>query len=116
MEIPKIVYSDKTLDKLSIFKRIGGITLWPWIILRERYKDHYNTPTVINHESIHIKQQQEMLVIFFYLWYGIEWFIKLFKYGKQAYYNISFEQEAYTYENDLKYINNRKMWAWKKYL
>ena len=114
MKTPIIKYNDKTLDRLSWFMKIGGITLWPFIILRERY----NVPNadygkrIVNHESIHIKQQEELLVIPFYVIYVTEWFIKLFFYGKDAYYNISFEREAYSNEYDYKYINNRKKYNW----
>lgn len=118
MKTPIVKYSDKTLNRLSWFMKIGGITLWPFIILRERY----NVPNanyskrIVNHESIHIKQQEELLVIPFYILYVTEWFIKLFFYGKEAYYNISFEREAYANENDYEYLKNRRFWAWLKYL
>ena len=71
---------------------------------------------VINHEAIHSKQMAEMLWIPFYIWYGIEWFIKLFIYGnaKEAYRNISFEREAYQNEYNLDYLNERKSYAWLK--
>lgn len=120
MAIPKIIYSDKILDRLSIFMKIGGITLWPWVILRERYRDNSyyfeKGKVTVNHETIHIKQQQEMLVIPFYLWYGIEFLVKLFVYGNDAYRNLSFEREAYTHEEDMEYLKNRKFYSWIKYL
>lgn len=73
---------------------------------------------VINHEAIHSKQMTEMLWIPFYIWYGIEWLIKLFIYWDfhEAYRNISFEREAYQNEYDLDYLNNRKAYAWLKLL
>jgi hypothetical protein len=37
---------------------------------------------------------KEILYIPFYLWYGVEWLIKLF-YKGNAYRNLSFEREAY---------------------
>ena len=45
------------------------------------------TDRLINHESIHTAQMKEMLYLGFYLWYGIEWFVKLIKYrnGYKAY-------------------------------
>lgn len=116
MKTPIIKYSDKFLNSISWFMKVGGITLWPFVVLRERY----NTPNsnyskrIINHESIHIKQQEELLIIPFYVLYVIEWFIKLFFYGKDAYYNISFEREAYSNEYDEEYLKNRKKYAWIK--
>lgn len=91
-----------------------GITLAPFGIYLD---DSYLLDiTTINHESIHWKQQMEMGIVLFYLWYGIEWIIKLFIFGKAAYYNISFERESYKHEHDLEYLNNRKHFSWFKYL
>ena len=115
MSIPIVVKSDKILDRLSLFMRIGGITLWPWIIIRP---NHRNMMKLINHESIHIKQQEELLVIPFYLLYVLEWIIKLFVYGgpRGAYRNLSFEREANKFESDYTYIRTRNFWAWTKYI
>ena len=115
----KIIYSDKFLDRVGIFMKIGGITLWPFIILREYYQGTTNfwrakREKIINHESIHIAQQGELLVIPFYVLYILEWFIKLFFYGSRAYYNISFEREAYKNELDLTYLSKRKRYSFIK--
>jgi hypothetical protein len=92
----------------------AGITLAPFgIYLMKKY---LKNKFIINHENIHWKQQMEMLIIFFYLWYIIEWIVKLFIYGKFSYYNLSFEREAYKYENNLNYIKNRKHFSWFKYI
>jgi len=66
---------------------------------------------MINEEKTHWKQQLGMLIIFFYPFYLIEWFIKLFFYGKKAYYNISFEREAKLFKYDDYYNTKRKKWA-----
>lgn len=70
----------------------------------------------INHETIHTKQMQELLYIFFYLWYVIEYLVKLIIYRntKLAYRNISFEREAYQNQYNLDYLNNRKHYSWFK--
>lgn len=68
----------------------------------------------INHEAIHTKQMQEMLYIPFYIWYIIEYLIKLFK--GNAYRNLSFEREAYNNQYNLNYLNNRKHYSWIKYV
>ena len=72
----------------------------------------------VNHESIHTWQQLEMLVVFFYLWYVIEWLVRLCVYrdAMRAYYNISFEREAYLNQGNLDYRNRRRPWAWIGYL
>lgn len=73
---------------------------------------------VVNHEKIHTAQQREMLFIPFYIFYLIEWCIKLviYKSWKKAYYNISFEREAYDHGNDLAYLPRRKHYNWLKRL
>jgi len=74
------------------------------------------TDEIINHESIHKRQIRELLYVFFYLFYFIEWVLKLFKYGLNSYRNISFEREAYTNDGDLMYLGKRKRFAFLKYL
>ena len=81
MKTPIIKYSDKFLDRIGLFMKIGGITLWPFIILREIYDAsppwRRKAARIINHESIHIKQQEELLVLPFYIFYILEWLLKL---------------------------------------
>ena len=66
----------------------------------------------LNHEAIHTAQMKELLYVGFYLWYVIEWLVKLFIYGKQAYRKISFEREAYTYDAYEGYLTIRKPYKW----
>lgn len=72
----------------------------------------------LNHEHIHTLQQVEMLFVFFYIWYVVEWVAKYMKYRNwtRAYYNVSFEREAYRREHDLDYVNSRRHFAWAKFL
>lgn len=72
----------------------------------------------INHEEIHTAQMKEMLYVFFYLWYGVEWVVRLIQYGKAhtAYRNISFEREAYANQSSMGYLQGRKRYAWLKYM
>ena len=95
--------------------RINGITIFPFIFLRESaFKEN---KILINHEKIHIRQQLELLVIFFYLWYVVEYYYWYFKLKDKhlAYRNISFEREAYAMEEDLNYLETRKIWSFWKY-
>lgn len=73
------------------------------------------TPQLINHERIHTAQMLEMAVIFFYLWYLVEWVVKIFTPGR-SYFRISFEREAYRYMYDLDYLSHRRHYAWRKYV
>lgn len=108
------------LVKLLTPKTVIGITLAPFgIYLDDKY---INNEITINHESIHWKQQFEMLLIFFYLWYLIEWVIKSVapmsngKLPKNGYYDLSFEREAYGNEKNFDYLETRKPFSWWKYL
>jgi len=100
--------------RLFLGSSVIGITLAPFgIYLAEKYHSNDN---VVNHESIHWKQQLEMLIIFFYLWYFIEWVIKLFTVTGSAYRELSFEREAYDNEDNLDYLKTRKPYSWFKYI
>ena len=96
--------------------KINGITLFPFIILKN--SEDRNNQILLNHERIHLRQQAEMLIIFFYLWYVLEYYYLLIKFRNpyQAYQNISFEREAYGNENNLNYLKTRKFWNFTKYL
>lgn len=74
------------------------------------------TQTDINHEAIHTAQQQELLFVGFYLWYVIEWLVRLVMYRDQsrAYRSILFEQEAYGHQSEVDYLAHRKWWAWAR--
>lgn len=93
-----------------------GITLYPFIFLKR--KDLKHDSELINHEKIHLRQQRELLIVFFYLFYFTEWIIKLFIYRNPglAYKNLSFEREAYLNESNLYYLEKRKFWAFLNYI
>ena len=50
---------------------------------------------------------KELLFIFFYIIYFLEWIVRLFI-NTNAYRSISFEKEAYSNENNLEYLKTRK--------
>lgn len=85
---------------------IGGIAIFPFIIFPSNARQ---TDELINHERIHLRQQMELLVIPFFIWYLIEFYTK-------GYRNVSFEKEAYANDHNLNYLNNRKWFAFRKYL
>ncbi len=93
-----------------------GLTLWPFILLREdRLKEDQ---TLVNHERIHLRQQLEMFIIPFYVWYLLEWCVRciIYRDAYRAYQNLSFEREAYLCEDDLNYLNTRNPYSFIKYL
>ena len=99
-------------NKFIPFPRYKAINLFGVLFVRGDAKVDEKT---IRHESIHTAQMQEMLYIFFYLWYVVEWVVRLFMKGN-AYRRISFEREAYENEGDLDYLSDRTWFAWIEYL
>lgn len=81
-------------------------------------KKDKNNEVFLNHEKIHIRQQLELLVFPFYIWYGLEYLVRLIQYRdrQKAYYNISFECEAYKNEKDLYYLQQRSFWKFMSYI
>lgn len=104
------------ISKHLVPKGYLGLAIFPFIILKT--KALRLDAVLMNHERIHLKQQLELLVIPFFIWYGVEFLIRLVmcKNWKSAYRNISFEREAYTKESNLNYLNERKFWSFLKYL
>ena len=85
---------------------IRALAFWPFIIMpRSTVID----AELINHERIHLRQQLELLVIPFYIWYLIEFYTK-------GYWNFSFEKEAYYNEKNLQYLKKRCIFAFRRYL
>lgn len=104
------------LIKLITCENIVGIALAPFgIYLREDFFNEQNAKT-INHEKIHWKQQVELLIIFFYIIYFIEWAIRLFINFGNAYRSISFEREAFANDENKEYLISRKPFSWLKYI
>ena len=97
---------------VSWFMRVKAITLWPFIICRDK-----GNPILIRHESIHIKQQAELFVIFFYILYLYDFVVGLITYRNSfaAYINIRFEQEAYNNQHDPNYLLTREPYSYRKY-
>ena len=71
----------------------------------------------LNHETIHIHQQKELFVLFFYMLYIFDWFKGLIKYqnARKAYFQIRFEQEAYAKMYEEEYLLTRKKYSWRDY-
>ena len=92
-----------------------GITLWPFGIYVSDVK-YLTQGHTMNHEKIHWEQQKELVGIFFYLLYGIEWFVKIWKYNLRAYRNLAAEREAYEFDDNPDYLKTRKRYAWLKYI
>lgn len=110
------------------FKGFSAINLFGILFVKNNAKIDEVT---INHEAIHSKQFIELttlaavvLVIIqwwfiffapfaFYVWYLIEWLIRLPK--GNAYRRLSFEREAYTNQSNMEYLKKRKAFSFFKY-
>ena len=92
------------------------MAFYPFILLKN--KELKENKRLINHERIHLRQQLELLVIPFYLWYLTEYLIRLIQYknANLAYRNICFEREAYRNDKNLDYLQNRKWYGFLKYV
>lgn len=104
------------VNKFFLSKKIRGISLWPFVIVRE--PEDSGDLVLLNHERIHLQQQLELLVIPFYIWYIAEFGIRYFQTRDfhRAYRNISFEREAYCNQANLSYGISRKRWNFTEYL
>lgn len=129
--------------KLLLFPSYKAITVLYNSFFKKDKEDYSQDD--INHECIHQVQQVECSVIglalglvlcglfnlslwwivildlgFFYIWYGIEYIIILCfaKWDKQneRYHDVSFEEEAHNNDGDWDYLEDRKPFAWIKYI
>lgn len=99
-------------NKYIPFRNVQATNLFGIVFVRsDRGKF---TEALKNHEYIHTLQQKEMLYVFFFLWYNIEWFFRFLKCHdwNKAYGQIYFEREAYSHMRDLDYTNHRRHFAW----
>ncbi|MBW3517741.1 hypothetical protein [Flavobacterium sp. NKUCC04_CG] len=110
------MYYKILINQKWVPKGFVGVTIYPFIIFKKR--DSLADEILIAHEKIHIKQQLELLVVFFYIWYILEFLIKVVQLRdkKKAYKAISFEREAYLHETELNYLQTRKFAAFLKYI
>lgn len=91
-----------------------GMALFPFILVRQPNPG----PILVNHERIHLRQQAEMGILPFYLWYLTEYVIRRIQYRDhyEAYRNISFEREAFANETNLTYLRTRRWWTFLGYV
>lgn len=133
----KVIYNSK-LAHAILWANYTTITLTAFVFTE--FKNEKDMPQwVRNHECTHARQWTEMFllsgliiwavslfvdisqwlyllaVLAFYLWYVIEWLVRLIINGKQAYKYISFEQEAWAAQYNETYLENANYFSWLKY-
>ena len=96
----------KIYNKYLVWRGAAAWAFWPFIFYKSK---NHATLRRTNHEKIHHAQQLEMLLIPFYILYGIYHL----KYG---YRDNPFEEEAFANDTNLDYLKTRKKYSWKKYI
>ena len=102
------------------FKGFVAINLFGIVFVRKDYefRSVADYQRMLVHEGIHTKQMQELLYLPFYVWYLLEWLVRLVMYRDRhkAYRDISFEREAYANQYNLDYNKERKRYAFIQYI
>ena len=105
----------KIYSNIIPFSGYKALTMWPLLFVRKgaRFGEVDE-----RHEKIHGKQQKEMLLVLFPLWYALEYLVRLciYRSHRKAYKTISLEQEAYGYQEDIYYLSRRRHYAWVRYI
>lgn len=105
----------KIYTRKRIFNYYTGLSFFIFIWISKLTKDEVR---LVRHEKIHFLQQVEMLFLFHWLFYAYFYIVARSKgHGHYAAYrNNPFELEAYANEHDIKYLKERKTFAWLKYI
>jgi len=116
----------------SCFYPVSGITLWPFICLRQTHEELHSSgrpvAQFINHEQIHIAQATEMCCIFMYILWVYDFVRGLMCISKRGFKccvcrcdaRVSYvwnrlEQEAFDHQHDMSYLERRPFCAWCSY-
>ena len=100
------------LSKIAPFQ-VGGFSFFIFVFTRGKCSQRLKV-----HETVHFQQQLEMAFAFQWICYGLWWLI-LLAYHRDTYlaYRMSpFEIEAYDNQDNVFYNDERKMFAWVKYI
>lgn len=89
--------------------KIKAIIIGPVVLV-----DGYASPSTRRHETIHWRQQLELLIVGFYFLYALSWLWLLVKHRswREAYLAIPFEVEARTHQYNVFYLHERRAYAW----
>lgn len=112
-----VSYTLCTLFKKLFGFPVGAVALFPFIIVRDQ--KILENREYINHETIHIRQYIETLIVGLIVISLLQYFYALLilrKSRTQAYYYMSHEQEAHQNDENLDYLKTRRWFSYYKYL
>jgi hypothetical protein len=94
---------------------VRGMALYPFILFRNSQLS--SDKVIMNHELIHHRQQIELLIVPFYVFYVLHYLLNRMKYPDHdtAYRNIVFEREAYAHDAEPDYLKKRMWFAFRNY-
>lgn len=102
------------------FKGFEAVNLFGVVFIRNdrEFASEEEYQTTLRHEAIHTRQMQELGYLPFYLLYALEWLVRLavYKDATRAYFNVSFEREAYANQHTIGYTDWRRHYAFLQYL
>lgn len=115
---PWIFFESRVPDAIKKLTGVNAIacSIGPFIFAK--HKKEEVTEVTIRHETIHFRQQLELLFIIHWILYGIFHLIGYFKTKDQrwAYISNPFELEAFDNDDDVSYLEKRKHYSWVKYV
>jgi len=112
----------RVVEKSLLMRLLGlkGMAIYPAIFVAgNAITPKGNSTVIFRHERIHVAQQRELFVLPFYVLYLLEETVRALFMGRgyaQAYFDISFEREAYANERRRTYLKRREPFAWYAYL
>ena len=111
-----IMFENSRVPKfLSFFAPIDiwAISFGPFVWCKGELSER-----VRRHETIHYRQQLELLFVGQWLLYLVFYLIGLITHrsGRQAYRLNPFEVEAYTFDETTDYLDNRRLYRWTEFL
>ena len=119
------------LNRYIPFGKFKAMAVWPFIFIR---RDKEFRDIDLRHEVIHGEQQKELLLVGFYVLYGLFFLweslrclcdkhrgqapvgIKPRNYIHRVEHTIIFEREAYAMQNNEAYMKHRPWYAWTEFI
>ena len=98
------------------FLKVNAMAIFPFILVREPWMK--DDAVLIRHERIHLRQEIELLILPFYIFYLLNYLVNIYRFSDhhKAYLQIIFEQEAYAGEENSAYLDYRPYYAWRKFM